>query len=205
MSDTLTPADTPPFYPTAAPVPDQLETDEFRLRMLSTRDVELDYAAVMASQAQLLVRSAGRWPRAGFTLAENLADLDRHERDHLARTSFTYTVMNLPETECLGCVYISPLAELLAIPDVQVTGPPAGPYQAEVSWWASSPHLVENLDARLLAALIPWLRDAWAFTWAGFRANQHEHRHLQLYEAAWLAVRYTIDIPREPGRYYLYG
>ena len=83
--------------------------------------------------------------------------------------------------------------------------PPGGPYQAEVSWWAATPHLPAQLDARLLAALIPWLHEAWAFTWAGFRANQHEHRHLQLYEAAGLAVRYTIDIPREPGRFYLYG
>src|SRR5260370_783447 len=101
------------FYPESARVPEFLRTDEFLVRPLRATDVELDYDAVISSRAELWLRSAGKWPREGFTLEENLADLVRHEREHLERTAFTYTVMNPTETECLGCIYINPLEQLL--------------------------------------------------------------------------------------------
>src|ERR1700676_5460049 len=101
------------FYPESACVPELLKTDEFLVRPLRATDVELDYDAVISSRAELWLRNGGEWPREGFTLEENLADLVRHEREHLERVAFTYTVMNLEETICLGCVYINPLARML--------------------------------------------------------------------------------------------
>ena len=70
------------FYPENAPVPDMLQTDEFRLRPLKATDVQLDYDAVISSRAELLLTSGGTWPREGFTLEENLDDLERHEQEH---------------------------------------------------------------------------------------------------------------------------
>jgi hypothetical protein len=96
------------FYPDDAPVPTGLRCDEFLLRPLRATDVELDYEAVMASQEPLRRGSGGEWPRPDFTLAENLADLQGHEADFQARRGFTYTVMDLTETRCLGCVYAYP-------------------------------------------------------------------------------------------------
>ena len=98
-----------PFYPEDAPVPAGLRTDEFVLRMLAATDVELDYDAVIASKDMLHLRSGGSWPREGFTLAENLADLQGHEADFHARRGFTYTIMDPGEMQCLGCLYIYPL------------------------------------------------------------------------------------------------
>ena len=90
-----------------------LRTDEFLLRPLRATDVQLDYDAVISSRAQLLLSSGSTWSREGFTIEENLADLERHEREHRERVAFTYTMMNTEETECVGCLYMNPLERIL--------------------------------------------------------------------------------------------
>ena len=95
------------FVPINFEIPLVLETEQFRLRMLSVDDVEKDYEAVMESQE--LLRSGGSsWPREGFTLEENLADLKRHQQEFLNREAFAYTVVSIDESRVLGCVYIDP-------------------------------------------------------------------------------------------------
>src|SRR5260370_18671659 len=76
------------FYPEKAVVPETLQTEEFLVRPLRATDVELDYDAVITSRAELFLRSEGSWPREGFTLEENLADLVEHEQEHLARETW---------------------------------------------------------------------------------------------------------------------
>ena len=78
------------FYPDGAPVPDMLQTDEFLLRPLRATDVHLDYDAVISSRAELLLSSGGTWPKEGFTLEENLDDLERHEQEHHDRVVLAY-------------------------------------------------------------------------------------------------------------------
>ncbi len=120
------------FYPDRSPVPTGMRTDELLLRTLRASDVELNYEAVMASREMLHLRSGGGWPREGFTLEENLADLQQHEAEFHARTSFTYTVMDPTQTRCLGCVYIYPLHHILKRAGVQETQRPSvGDYEAE--------------------------------------------------------------------------
>src|SRR4029077_1431397 len=48
----------------------------------------------------------GGWPRP-MSLAENLADLERHARDFAARRGFTYTVLEAGD-DVIGCVYVYP-------------------------------------------------------------------------------------------------
>ena len=96
------------FYPDDAPVPTSLCSHQYLLRPLRAAGVDLDYEAVMASQEALRRGSGGQWPSPGFTLEENLADLQGHEADFHARRGFTYTVMDPTETRCLGCVYAYP-------------------------------------------------------------------------------------------------
>ena len=55
------------FYPGDARIPEVLRTDEFLVRPLRATDVALDYDAVISSRAELLLGSAGTWPREGFT------------------------------------------------------------------------------------------------------------------------------------------
>ncbi len=93
-------------------VPEMLETDRFRLRMLTVADVDKDYEAVMSSVEHLRKTptppTCGDWPSYSLTREEDLEDLKWHEEKHLNREIFTYTVMSLDETKCLGCVYIFP-------------------------------------------------------------------------------------------------
>ena len=138
------------FYPDDAPVPAGLRSDEFLLRPLRATDVELDYEAVMATQEVLRRGSGGAWPRPDFTLEENLADLQGHEADFLARRGFTYTVMDPTESRCLGCVY--------AYPPADDRDGQAGAHEAVVWFWVRPDCVADDLDRRLVAALVPWLR-----------------------------------------------
>src|SRR5437868_13449286 len=96
------------FYPANAPVPEEKRTNRLLLRPLQATDVELDYDAVMSSAEQLRRWSGRGWPADDFTLIQNLVGLQEHEREHQEREAFTFTVLNLEETHCLGCVYIMP-------------------------------------------------------------------------------------------------
>jgi hypothetical protein len=170
-----------PFYPDDMPVPTELRTDEFLLRPLRAADVDLDYEAVMATQETLRRGSGGRWPRPDFTLEENLADLQGHEEDFHARRGFTYTVMNPTETRCLGCVYAYP-------PRDDAGGDGARDYEAAVWFWIRSDGVADDLDRRLLAALVSWLRNDFAFERVLFRTEADDERRVALLGEAGLQV-----------------
>jgi hypothetical protein len=205
MTDHNAGANLPAFYPANAPVPESLTTPEFHLRMLQTSDVDLDYAAVIASREHLLVRSAGSWPSDDFTLEEDLADLAEHQAEHQARVAFTYTIMSPTEIECLGCVYINSLARMLQLMEASADDlASVGDYEAVVSFWMTPSCRAADTDARLLAALREWFRHEWAFHRVGFIANKNERRQMQLYAAAGLRSHFTIERPQEPYRFYIY-
>jgi hypothetical protein len=95
-------------------IPQVLETDKFRLRMLTVNDVVKDYDAVMTSVDHLkgVFGPHSNWPSKELTFEQDLIDLGWHQKEFQRRTSFAYTVMNLKESKCLGCVYIAPLRKL---------------------------------------------------------------------------------------------
>jgi hypothetical protein len=183
------------FYPGDARVPEVLRTDEFVVRPLRATDVTLDYNAVISSRAELLLGSGGTWPREGFTLEENLADLERHEQEHRARVAFTYTVMNPAETECLGCIYIGPLERLLGHDGE--SGEYLSDNAAYVSFWVRQSRLADRLDRRLLQALLSWFQNEWAFAHVLFIAQKIEERQVRLYEEMGLRLLYSLR-PRQP-------
>ena len=75
-------------------VPEGLRTPRVMLRPLLAADVERDYDAVMSDPAALRRWSQSDWPDDEFTLAENLTDLERHEREHKDGVAFTFTVLS---------------------------------------------------------------------------------------------------------------
>ncbi|MGI9284214.1 MAG: hypothetical protein ACR2P1_02400 [Pseudomonadales bacterium] len=97
-----------PFDPKGFEVPATLKTKHFRLRMLTVNDVIKDYDAVMSSAEHI----QGVWPDSSWptdlTLEQNLIDLGWHQKVFQRRRSFAYTVVNLDESQVLGCVYIDP-------------------------------------------------------------------------------------------------
>jgi len=108
MTEKENPMFTNQFVPDDFEIPILLETNRFRLRMLSVDDVEKDYEAVIESRELLQSMFGGSWPRVGFTLEENLTDLERHQQEFLDRKAFAYTVVSLDEAKVLGCIYINP-------------------------------------------------------------------------------------------------
>ncbi len=173
------------FYPTGVAAPQEKRTDCLYLRPLRATDVELDYEAVMSSAEMLRRWSQSDWPADDFTLAQNLADLQRHEREHIERKAFTFTVLNPQGTQCLGCVYIVPVR-----PEETPLCKDAA-YAADVGFWVRESELASALDRHLLATLRDWFQAEWAFDRVLFTVSQQETRQATLLEAVGLEQRLT--------------
>jgi hypothetical protein len=131
-------------HPTTVPV-----LDGYHLRPIRESDVDIDYPAVMGSRERLwsIYGQAWGWPPATMSYEEDRADLARHEREIAAHESFNYALLNLSETELLGCVYIDP--------------PEKAGADAEISWWVVD----DRSDlAHALDVLVPrWIAKVWPF------------------------------------------
>ena len=149
-----TPAAPVPFVPPDFTVPQTLETNEFRLRMLTVNDVVKDYDAVMSSVDHCKTIWPGLgWPE-GLTLEQNLIDLGWHQKEFQTRRSFAYTVVTLDETRVVGCVYILPTRKK--------------GHDAEVYLWARQSELAGGLEDRLYEAVRNWVAKEWPFKAAAF-------------------------------------
>lgn len=139
-----------PFVPKGFEVPATLETKYFRLRMLTVNDVVKDYDAVMSSAKHI----QGVWPDSSWptdlTLEQNLIDLGWHQKEFQRRRSFAYTVVNLDESQVLGCVYIDPTRKV--------------GYNAEVYLWTRPPEQTSLINEdKLRSAVRNWLKNHWPF------------------------------------------
>lgn len=138
-------------------IPERLETDKFRLRMLTINDVNKDYDAVMSSIEHLkgvfgpvdIVGDLGDWPENNLTKEQDLIDLGWHQREFQDRTSFTFTVVNLDESQCLGCVYILPSEN--------------SNYDAMVIMWVRESEVKNDLDNVLFTTVKNWIKKEWPF------------------------------------------
>lgn len=183
-------------------IPDGLVTNEFLIRPLLATDVELDYAAVMESKEFLRKWEQSSWPEDDFTLAGNLKDLQRHEREHINRESFTFTVMNPTETECLGCIYINQRtarwlsqAETTSIGDTDWTD-----YEAVILFWIRQSRLAEAMDRKLLNILRPWFEQEWTFDGHLFLTNEQFEQQVAMFEGAGLQLQFEVKLPKHVGK-----
>lgn len=140
-----------PFVPEDFDVPEQLETDKFRIRVLTVNDVVKDYDAVMSSLEHLQKQFLEEWdwPRSDLSLEQDLIDLGWHQKEFQRRSSFTYTVVTLDESRVIGCVYIFPFRK--------------GGYEAEVTMWVRSDMLDVGLDEDLYKTVRSWIAEDWPF------------------------------------------
>src|SRR5262245_50906416 len=145
---------TNPFVPKEFKIPEKLETEEFRLLMLTVNDVVKDYDAVMTSVQHLKsVWPGGTWPE-GLTFEQDLIDLGWHQKEFQRRTSFAYTVVTPSESKVIGCVYINPTLKR--------------GYYAVVYLWDRQSELSSGLESRLFSALKEWLAKEWPFKKVAF-------------------------------------
>ncbi|OQY47930.1 MAG: hypothetical protein B6242_03575 [Anaerolineaceae bacterium 4572_78] len=193
------------FYPSEAKIPKEFRTEEFILRPLRATDVELDYDAVVTSRDMLRVWGQGDWPSDNFSLQDNLEDLEWHEKEHLEGKAFTFTVMNLTETKCLGCVYINPLLEILKhMKASDATMGTVGNYESCVNFWVRQSLLADGLESHLLESLITWFKQDWKFSGIFFMVNTQDIRQVNLFETADLKRVYTLDLPDSEVKQLIY-
>lgn len=132
-------------------IPEVLETDKFRLRMLKVTDVVKDYDAVMTSVDHLrgVFGPRSQWPLKDLAFEQDLIDLGWHQKEFQMRSSFAYTVMNPKESQCLGCMYVFP--------------PTKTDFDAEVYMWVRKSAYDEGLDPILYEMVKQWIAEKWTF------------------------------------------
>lgn len=137
-----------PLVPDDFVVPEILETERMRLRPLTINDAAKDYEAVMESEERLrtVYEPGGDWPL-GLTLEQDTIELGWHQTEFQLRTSFTYTVVALDESEVLGCMYIYP------------TRKPG--FDAEITMWIRQSRVEEGLDEHLFETVEGWIANHW--------------------------------------------
>lgn len=195
-----------PFTTMDVDAPEGLATGDFLLRPIGAGDAELDYAAVMESREYLRGWEQTGWPEDDFTVAANREDLVKLQRRHANREAFTYTVMNLAETQCLGCVYLMPTnARMFAAARITPVGDRRWEaYEAAVYFWVRRSHLETATDRALLDVLRAWLSDDWRLQGHLFVTSELFVQQVDMIGRTDLQLRFTIEEPGKPGRYLAY-
>jgi len=137
------------FVPDTFKVPVDLIQESFVLKPLKAVHAEMDYQAVMSSIDHLTgVIGRGDWP-GDLTLEEDRYALAGHEWEFKKRIGFVYTVMNKPETDVIGCVYIYPSR--------------LDDYDSEIVLWVTGKEFKRGTDDLLYKAIIEWMEKEWPF------------------------------------------
>ena len=191
----------PKLLPDHSAIPGELKSHRVYLRPLRIEDVKLDYAAVMESAARLRRWGGGSWPEPDFTLAGNLADLARHQREHDSSEAFTYTVMNPEQTRCLGCVYLEPVSRWSrhAEETVRPAKAESSALAAVVRFWVRTSELPERLDGHLFEALRGWLEQEWPFTTVYYLTNQRLESQQTLFRSGGLQEAFSVSVAGKQG------
>ena len=196
-----------PFKNRELDVPEGMKTDHFVLRPITAADAALDYDAVMESRDYLRTWEQTGWPADDFTVAANREDLEKLERRHVAREAFTYTVMDLAGTECLGCVYIMPTdarfltrARITAVAHARWED-----FEAAVYFWIRKSRLASGTDRALLDALRAWLTSDWWFPGHLIVTNEQFVQQVDMIGDTDLQRLFAIEEPDKPGRYLAYA
>src|SRR6187402_3184603 len=137
------------FVPPDFDVPLGLQAPEFVLEPLGPVHNEQDYEAWTSSMEHIAGTPGfadGSWPRE-MTLDENRTDLERHADDFRKRTGFTYTVLDRPSGEVVGCVYIYPVRD--------------SEHDARVLSWVRASRA--DLDVPLWRSVGDWIAAEWPF------------------------------------------
>ena len=139
-----------PFVPSDFIVPDTLQNEHFRIRMLTVNDVVKDYEAVMSSIEHLkAMYPTSSWPSKDLTLEQDLIDLGWHQKEFQMRSSFAYTVVSLDEDQVLGCLYINPTTK--------------EDYDTSISMWVRASEVDNGLDSILFDSVKKWISEDWPF------------------------------------------
>jgi hypothetical protein len=187
--------------------PQGTRTEEFLLRPIVASDAALDYEAVMESREFLRGWEQTGWPEDDFTVEANRADLARMEQRHDEAESFTYTVMNPTETQCLGCVYVFPSdarlftkAQVVAVDDDRWSD-----FEAVIHFWIRTSRIADELDRRLLDTLGRWLLHDWRLERYLLVSSEQCEQQVALIQSTDRRLRFELKYPDRTGNELAYA
>jgi hypothetical protein len=138
-----------PLVPPDFEVPNPPDNQSFRFEPLGPEHNEADLEAWSSSIDHIRATpgfETGGWPERPYSLAENLADLEKHRDHHQRRIDFAWTVLDpLHAGEVVGCVYLKPDR--------------TGAADAEARSWVRADRA--QLDGTLRDHLRSWFTNRW--------------------------------------------
>ncbi|PFH08896.1 hypothetical protein BCF11_1271 [Collimonas sp. PA-H2] len=147
------------FIPDGYAPPQAYKSDSFCLEILSPQFAAQDFASVTASANAIrhVFGPANGWPDPHMSYAENLADLERHEREFFAREACAYAILSHDKEAYLGCLYIKPIKSRIEN-DLRKSA-----YGAQAFFWLDTRENTSNFAEQVLAELQTWMKEAWPF------------------------------------------
>lgn len=171
-------------------------SDGFVVRPLTPSDVVLDHDAVMASREFLYHwEQEPPYPPDDFSVADNLADLERMDAAHRDGSRYTYSVLNADESHVLGCVYLLPNDDRM-YRNARVTshdGTDLSTIDATVSFWVRPSTWADGFEGTVLAGVLAWLRDDWSLRHPVIMTNDHLSHQIATIESLGLVRRFDYD------------
>jgi hypothetical protein len=153
------------FIPDSFVPPRDDETPHLSLQVLSEDNAVQDYECVMACADDIrgVFGPDNGWPAKDMTLADNLSDLKRHEREFFAREAFAYSIFERSTARrYVGCVYIKPIKSRVANDRRKAL------FNAQACCWFS-PVVTDREFAKLAAdEIVQWVKTSWPFTKVAF-------------------------------------
>lgn len=166
MSAAIPYPDAMPFIPDTFDPPRSYRSHRLALEVLSPRYAEQDYACVCASRPAMraVFGHDQGWLSDDWTYAQNLADLERHEREFDTREAFAYAVFELVDeaVDYAGCLYIKPIRPR-SENDKRMTR-----FDAEAFCWFSMATHDPQFGALAAEELMAWVRHGWPFEAVAF-------------------------------------
>jgi hypothetical protein len=188
------------LYPDDKPVPELLEKKEYSILPLKPLDNQLDYDAVTASLDYYRKFHPCDWSATGFTLEENLEELEKHDQDHQERTAFTLSAQSPNRELSFGCIYINTMHGLLKWlkrPEDELKE--VKDYECQVYFWTRPECMASGLDKEILFGLSQWLENDWLFSKVYYQTYESDVRQVSIFKESGLKKWKTSSLPGGEG------
>lgn len=194
------------FHPPKAPIPTGFDGNGYVVREMRLEHAPGHYEAVSKSLDNLRTWSGGTWPPEGFSLEDDMKELEDYQRWHDGMANFSYVILSPEEDECFGAIHINSLMKELSIghgdEDDLTT---VTRYEGVCRFWVRSDLIAEDLDRLLLNALVDWFKIDWQFTRVLYRVNTNDLRQLAILSELGRKHLYVLDPPDREGKHILHG
>lgn len=160
-------------------IPERAESSHCIFEPLTPDHLFLDYDAVMSSREFLRLWSNSDWPTDDFQLQENLEDLRNHQKEHINRIAYTYTILNPDKNQCLGCIYVNPINRITPVTREESILLHQRP--AYVRFWVRES--IRNTDNEniIMKAIIYWFKVNWKMNDILFGNNKKVPSQINLF------------------------